>query len=342
MSETEYDLEDVLQRLLEDHPALLSGGQISPSNPRRFLLIEREAGVPRREGGRDHWNLDHLFVDQDAVPTLVEVKRSSNREIRREIVGQMLDYAANASRYWPIEQIIERFEATCRERGDKPDDELATLLGEGEETEEFWSKVEANLRAGRIRLLFVADAIPPELQAVIEFLNEQMSTTEVLGIEVKQYLGDGVQTLVPRVIGLTATARSAKSSGDRRSFDERLAGEPQSAHELDRRFTRLASDLGLEVTTSKAARQMRADGLTILQLTAHGKLDIPIGPLRVAGLDTEADDLLIQLGLIAGRPLSLIHPWVGAENLIERWEEFTDEFLPSYLGARLRANELRT
>jgi hypothetical protein len=33
--------------------------------------------------------------DQNAVPTLVEVKRSSDTRIRREVVGQMLDYAAN-------------------------------------------------------------------------------------------------------------------------------------------------------------------------------------------------------------------------------------------------------
>lgn len=38
-----------------------------------------------------------MLVDQDAVPTLVEVKRGSNPEIRRTIVGQMLEYAAHAA-----------------------------------------------------------------------------------------------------------------------------------------------------------------------------------------------------------------------------------------------------
>jgi hypothetical protein len=31
-------------------------------------------------------------LDQDAVPTLVEVKRSSDTRIRREVMGQMSDY----------------------------------------------------------------------------------------------------------------------------------------------------------------------------------------------------------------------------------------------------------
>jgi hypothetical protein len=57
-------------------------------------------------------SVDHLFVDQDAVPTLVEVKRSSDTRIRREVVGQMLDYAANAVVYWPLERLRATFEAS--------------------------------------------------------------------------------------------------------------------------------------------------------------------------------------------------------------------------------------
>jgi len=95
MAATRYASEGVLQDLLAAHPDLLAGGLMDPSSPRRFLLIEREAGIPRSEGGPDHFSLDHLFLDQDAVPTLVEVKRRADTRIRRELVGRMLDYAAN-------------------------------------------------------------------------------------------------------------------------------------------------------------------------------------------------------------------------------------------------------
>jgi hypothetical protein len=67
---------------------------MSRGDPRRFLLVRREAPVPDRENGGIRWSIDHLFLDQDAIPTLVEVKRSSDTRIRREVVGQMLDYAA--------------------------------------------------------------------------------------------------------------------------------------------------------------------------------------------------------------------------------------------------------
>jgi hypothetical protein len=71
-------------------------------------------------------------------------------------------------------------------------------------------------------LLFVADTIPRELQRIIEFLNESMATTEVLAIEVRQFLGEGHRVMVPRVIGNTAAAEERKqtvrSTGGRRRW----------------------------------------------------------------------------------------------------------------------------
>jgi len=46
-----YSVEAELQKLLADNIHLLPGEQISPGNPRRWLLIKREAGVPNHEGG---------------------------------------------------------------------------------------------------------------------------------------------------------------------------------------------------------------------------------------------------------------------------------------------------
>ena len=51
-------------------------------------------------------------------------------------------------------------------------------------------------------MVFVADIIPPELQRIVEFLNGQMDPAEVLAVEIKQFVGSDIQTLVPRVIGV--------------------------------------------------------------------------------------------------------------------------------------------
>ncbi|HEX8903569.1 MAG TPA: hypothetical protein VF771_01865 [Longimicrobiaceae bacterium] len=120
LREQPYDSEDLLQRLLASYPSLLASDQIDPETPRRWLLVSRETAVPGVFGAAGRWSLDHLFLDQDAVPTLVEVKRSTDTRIRREVVGQMLDYAANAVVYWPVEHLIEEFRTQCTARGADP------------------------------------------------------------------------------------------------------------------------------------------------------------------------------------------------------------------------------
>ena len=76
--------------------------------------------------------------------------------------------------------------------------------------ERFWKDVDVNLRAGRIRMVFVADLVPPELRRIVEFLNGQMNPAEVLAIEIKQFAGSNVTTLVPTVIGQTAQATAQR------------------------------------------------------------------------------------------------------------------------------------
>lgn len=202
MKEHKYDSESLLQELLAEYPNLLAGEQMDSAEPRRWLLVKREVGVPGEEESSDRWSLDHLFLDQDGVPTLVEVKRSENTEIRRKIVGQMLDYAANAVAYWPPQSIRSLFEESCNKANDDPEEKLLEFLQDGEaDIEKFWEQVETNLRAGKIRMVFVADEIPPELQRIVEFLSQQMAQAEVFAVEIKQYVGKNSKALVPRVFG---------------------------------------------------------------------------------------------------------------------------------------------
>ena len=141
MEESPYDSETLLQKLLADHPDLLAGDQINAEEPRRWLLITREMAVPGEQDGAGRWSLDHLFLDQEAIPTLVEVKRSTDTRIRREVVGQMLDYAANAVAYWSVEEVRARFEARCQGDGLDPEAVLSEFVGEGQEMASFWQKV---------------------------------------------------------------------------------------------------------------------------------------------------------------------------------------------------------
>ncbi len=221
LSERAYDSEALLQGLLARYPSLLAGDQIDPAAPRRWALVRREVSLPGDDGGVGRWSVDHLFLDQDAIPTIVEVKRSTDTRIRREVVGQMLDYAANAVVYWPIERLRTMFEET---HGERSAETILELLGERVDldVDGFWQQVKTNLQAGRVRMVFVGDRIPPELQRIVEFLNNQMDPAQVLAVEIRQYVGEGLKTLVPRVIGQTAEAQQKKGTapGPSRKWDE--------------------------------------------------------------------------------------------------------------------------
>jgi hypothetical protein len=230
MEERAYDSELLLQSLLESYPSLLAGEQIDIASPRKWVLISREEGVPDSAGGSTRWFLDHLFLDQDGIPTIVEVKRSANTQIRREIVGQMLEYAANAVANWPPDLIRSRFEEQY-ESSEEPGTVLHERLGIGDDVEEFWQRVKTNLQARKIRMIFVADQIPSELQTIVEFLNEQMDPAEVIALEVRQFVGEEHTTLVPRIIGQTAKAALKKST----SFEKRRWDEQTYFEEIEKR-----------------------------------------------------------------------------------------------------------
>ena len=140
MNEEPFATERKFQELLAKHPNLLAGDQIDSTSPRKWLLVQREMGVPAEEAGEDRWSLDHLFLDQDAVPTLVEVKRSSDPRVRREVVGQMLEYAANAVLFWQVEEMRARFAETCNDEGIDPETRLLDFLGKDGDSKKFWSR----------------------------------------------------------------------------------------------------------------------------------------------------------------------------------------------------------
>jgi hypothetical protein len=271
-----YSSEDVLQELVAKYPQVLAGDQIDPNLPPRWLLIRREATIPDSAGGQDRWWLDHLLLDQFGIPTLVEVKRSNDTRIRREVVGQMLDYVANAQAYWAAGRMRQML-ADEIGSAEAADARLAEHLAINDQSEamakaieDFWYKVEANMRDGNVRLLFVADDLPRELRRLIEFLNEQFTKIEVLGVELRQYVGKGIKALVPRVVGQTEAAREQKerSSPARRSApassalnaDAFLANVPATTTDFFAWLLDESNRHGLEVSWTPKGFNIRAAG----------------------------------------------------------------------------------
>lgn len=263
LEEELFSSEDDLQALIAKYPELLDGKQIRPDDPRRWILVSREQGIAESSGSGDRWSLDHLIIDQDAVPTLIEVKRGSNPELRRTVVGQLLEYAAHAAQTWTANELRHTFENVSRTRGGNPDELLAGLLGADEEpdVEGFWETVATNLAARRLRLLFVADEIPDPLARVVEFLNAQMPHIEVLAVEIKQFRGAQFHALVPRVIGRTATGPDETGSRRRRKLTRELffAELPsEEARTVAKRILAVADSAGATLAWGERSVSIRA------------------------------------------------------------------------------------
>lgn len=196
--------EDSMQALVARHPAVIE------DEDGELLLIRREQPIADslENGGR--WSVDHLFVTRKAVPVLVELKRAVDTRLRREVVGQLLDYAANAAAYWKPGKLAEAFSASATAEGKDPDEILDTFL-DGGTPADFWASVDANFSAGNLKLVFVADTIPSELARVVEFLNDQMRA-DVRAVELAWFTSvDGtLTTLAPRIIGQTEQSKTAK------------------------------------------------------------------------------------------------------------------------------------
>jgi hypothetical protein len=291
MHEDRYEGEEVLQALLAEHPEVLAGDQ-SDDDGRGWVFVKREAGVAVAEEASARFSLDHLFLDAKGIPTLVEVKRSSDTRARREVVAQMLDYAANATAFWKVEQLQAWFDAECARNEADPAEELNSKCGVLD-TDAYWERVGTNLAASRIRLVFVADEIAPELRSIVEFLNRQMTETEVLAVEVKQYVDANGErhTFVPRVIGQREVEGAAKRPWDKESLIEEIArryGDVDA--DIARRLIEWAeAHEGMRVEYGEGAHEGSAaiwldrDGacLRAFFIWTYDKLEIPFGFMGV-------------------------------------------------------------
>ncbi|MCK4593423.1 DUF91 domain-containing protein, partial [bacterium] len=116
---TTYRDEAHLQELLYREPQLI---KIEPP----LLVCVKEFGIP------DSGAVDLLAIDENAKVTLIECKLDKNPKVKREVVGQVLEYAAFLSRM-PADEFIRRF----NERADKPLKDTMTENGlDGDEFEE--------------------------------------------------------------------------------------------------------------------------------------------------------------------------------------------------------------
>lgn len=112
--------------------------------------------------------IDALFVNSDGMLTVVECKLWRNPEARREVIGQILDYAKELSR-WSYEDLQESIGRATRSRGNvlyeivrKSEDDISEA--------EFVDNVTRNLKRGRFLLIILGDGIRESVENITNYL----------------------------------------------------------------------------------------------------------------------------------------------------------------------------
>lgn len=202
-----------LQLLLEKNLALLPGDQIKGDTGEdlRWILIKREMPVVNAASGEQALWIDFLLADQYGIPTLVECKRHDDGRSRREVVAQMLKYAAGGYYYWEGPELLSHAQESAGGE-EKLLEKLKELTLTATTPLDFFSKVKENLKQSKIRCIFFLEDSPKELTNLVEFVNGQMKDVELLIVEARQFelAPGGDKIIVPRVFGYTEEARVAK------------------------------------------------------------------------------------------------------------------------------------
>ena len=292
--EKPYRDEAELQRTVENLPELLD-----VATPDRLVLLASEVGIPGELYGSDIWALDSLFVDHERVLTLAEVKLERNAEIRRKVMGQVIDYAAHAALHWTPEFL----------RG------LIQGVDDGvlEADDDFVHDVHTNLRAGRIRLVVVTDRMPAGLQHMIEFLDDQTTEMEITGIAIPRFEIDGRTFYAPRATR-RAPSRSARSSTAVVPIDEQANSLP----DIEDLISRIGTTLDARIRdTAKSRNWTLPNGVRVQVTPEWGKMFFDVGTIP----DSEREEFRKRLAAIAGptHELKEWYPSIPADRALQRW-----------------------
>lgn len=184
-----------IQRLVELHPECLPIREIDPIFNGAISIcteLNTQAGA-----------IDNFLITPSGLPLLVECKLWRNPESRREVVGQIIDYAKELSR-WTISDL----QREVSKRIENEDSLISRVRRHFPQVDEiaFNDAVTLNLRLGRFLLLIVGDGIREGVEAITEYVQRHSGLHFTLGlIELPMFIcPDGARLVAPRVVARTS------------------------------------------------------------------------------------------------------------------------------------------
>ncbi|MFC2000694.1 hypothetical protein ACFLXE_08100, partial [Chloroflexota bacterium] len=192
-----------LQELIRENPEILPVNEIEPAfSP--LVSIGKEVGTHVGD-------IDNLFLSPQGYLTIVETKLWRNPEARREVVGQIIDYAKDVSN-WSYEQLENKVRVYNQQyhKSDLGIIDTLRLIEQIDESEEsiLVDTISRNLQQGRFLLLVVGDGIRESVEAMANYLQQTpqlLFTLALVELQVYEVATDtGKQRLVvPQIVART-------------------------------------------------------------------------------------------------------------------------------------------
>ncbi len=326
MADRSYRDEAHLQRLLYESPDLIPIEDLGEGaiGPRLFI---KEAGLP------GSGNTDLIGVDEAGSITIVECKLATNPDIRRKVIGQVLEYAAYL---WQMS--YDEFDGIVQRREGQSLAELMRQRLEKEGSVEDWSEEEFRagvtqaLQQGTFRIIVAVDEVTNELRRVIRYLNASgPADFSIYGLEIRYFADDQTELLVPQLVGMP-TRKPAVAPEGRRKWDAVSffqAAEADNPPEV----VQVMRDL-LEFAEQEADRVWWGTGKIAGSYTfrlLRNELVVSLFTIYTTG------KISLNLGAARGRvPEPLLKEWIAALRKTSGFQTLRDDLTkwPSFSLAR--------
>lgn len=197
--EQKFENESALQDILYHSPEVIPIETLGENllKPRLFI---KEAGLP------GSGNTDLIGIDEQGGITIIECKLATNTDVRRKVIGQVLEYAAYL---WQM--TYDQFDNICCKAEGWVDKHLIDVMREKiNEIQEAWSEedfrhsVISTLEGGTFRLIIAVDVLNDELRRIIQFLNSRSEVgPRIHALELRQFETPDLQMIVPELFGFT-------------------------------------------------------------------------------------------------------------------------------------------
>lgn len=189
--------EEWLQKLIFENPQIL---------PVDNLEIGFTPLIPLgREISTSVGFIDNLFISPDGYLTIVETKLWRNPEAKREVVGQIIDYAKDLTNW-----TFDKLNSEVKNRNIENKGIIEAIQEFEELDEEYEAKlidnIKRNLKRGRFLLLIVGDGIRESVEDMVDYLSNSAQLLFTLGLvelQVYKAITDESYIVVPNLITRT-------------------------------------------------------------------------------------------------------------------------------------------